>query len=203
MPKSLALKDGGLPRLAWLGSQWHSKIMPKTKQQKQSTVQALVTGLKGAKGVVFANFQGLTVAQTEELRNECRKENISVLAAKKTLVKRALEEIGLGSVDAKKFNGGIAAFMGVSDEVAPAKIVSKFAKKAEVVTVFGGIMEGKFIDAGMVKSLSLIPSKLELYAKLVGSLNAPISGFANVSAGCIRALYNVLNAYKDKKATTV
>jgi large subunit ribosomal protein L10 len=65
--------------------------------------------------------------------------------------------------------------------------------------VFGGVLEGKFIDAAMVKSLAGLPSKKELLSKMVGSLNAPISGFVNVNAAILRGLYNVLNAYKDKK----
>lgn len=172
--------------------------MPKSKQEKKSTVESLVSGLKGAKGVVFANFQGLTVAQSEELRKNARKEGISVVAAKKTLVKRALEEAGVPA-DISSFDGGVAAFMG-QDEISPAKVVATFAKKNEVVSIFGGILEGKFIDALMVKSLSALPGKQELLSKMVGSLNAPISGFVNVNAGILRGLMNVLNAYKEKKA---
>jgi len=173
--------------------------MPKSKQQKQETIQDLTSGLKTAKGVVFANFQGLTVAKSEELRKNARAEGITMLAAKKTLVKRALDEAGFSGIDTAPFQGGVATFIG-SDEVTPAKIVSLFAKKNELVTIFGGIMDGKFIDASMVKSLAALPSKQELLTKLVGSMNAPISGFATVSAGVIRSLYNVLNAYKEKKA---
>lgn len=155
-------------------------------------------GLKNAKGVVFANFQGLTVAQTEELRKNARKEGVTVLAAKKTLVKRALEAVGL-SADTASFKGGVATFIG-QDEVTPAKVVATFAKKNEVVSIFGGILEGKFIDSAMVKSLSALPGKQELLQKMVGSLNAPISGFVNVNASIVRSLMNVLNAYKEKKA---
>lgn len=173
--------------------------MPKSKQQKQGTVGDLVGGLKTAKGVVFANFQGLTVAQTEELRKNARKEGITMIAAKKTLVKRALDEAGLTGVNTSDFKGGVATFMG-GDEVSPAKVVSLFAKKNEIVAIFGGILEGKFIDKAMVKSLSALPGKQELLAKMVGSMNAPIAGFVNVSAGVMRGLVNVLNAYKDKKA---
>lgn len=173
--------------------------MPKSKQQKQGTVETLVSGLKSAKGVVFANFQGLTVAQAEELRKNARKEGITVLAAKKTLVKRALEEAGLSGVDTKSFQGGVATFIG-NDEVTPARIVQTFAKKNEIVSIFGGILEGKFVDASMVKNLAMLPSKQELLGKLVGSMNAPISGFVRVNAAVIRSLMNVLNAYKDKKA---
>lgn len=173
--------------------------MPKSKVAKKETIESLVKGLTGAKGVVFANFQGLTVAQTENLRKECRKEGVTMLAAKKTLVKRALDEAGLGEVDTKAFSGGVAAFMGTTDEVAPAKVVALFAKKATLVTFFGGILEGKFIDAAMVQNLSKLPGKKELLGKLVGTLNAPISGFVNVNAAIVRGLFNVLNAYKDKK----
>ena len=173
--------------------------MPKSKVQKQETVGSLTEGLKHAKAVVFANFQGLTVAQSEELRKNSRAENVSVLAAKKTLVNRALSEAGITGVDTGAFDGGVATFMAATDEVAAAKIVHGFAKKHEVVKIFGGILEGKFIDAAMVKSLAALPSKHELLSKLVGSLNAPISGFVNVSAAMIRGLFNVLNAYKDSK----
>lgn len=157
-----------------------------------------MTGLKQAKGVVFANFQGLTVAQSEELRKNARQEGVTMLAAKKTMVKRALEGAGLSGADLSGFQGGIATFVG-SDEVAPAKVVAAFAKKNEIVAIFGGILEGKFIDKAMVKSLSALPGKQELLSMAVRSMNAPISGFVNASAGIMRALLNVLNAYKEKK----
>ncbi len=176
-----------------------SNRMPKSKQQKQATVTTLEDGLKQAKAVVFANFQGLTVAQSEDLRKQARKENIDVLAAKKTLVKRALDDMGLADVNLKVFQGGVATFMAKNDEVSAARIVHTFAKKNEVVTIFGGILEGKFIDAAMVKNLADLPSKQELLGKMVGSLNAPISGFVQVNAAIVRSLFNVLNAYKDKK----
>lgn len=172
--------------------------MPKSKQQKELTVEALSNDLKGAKSVVFANFQGLTVAKSDELRRAARKEGVSVLVAKKTLVRRALEAMGL-SADTASFQGGLATFAG-KDEVSPAKVVATFAKKNEVVTIFGGMLEGKFIDAKMVKGLSALPGKQELLSMMVRSLNAPISGFVNVNASIVRSLFNVLNAYKSKKA---
>jgi large subunit ribosomal protein L10 len=173
--------------------------MPKTKQQKQETLQTLESGLKAAKSAVFANFQGLTVAQMEELRKECRKENVGVLVAKKTLVKRAFDAMGITSVDPASFHGGVATFTG-SDEMTPAKIVSTFAKKFEVTSVYGGMLEGKYVDAAMVKSLASLPSKQELLSKLVGTLNAPVSGFVNVLAGNLRNLVGVLNNIKNAKA---
>ena len=173
--------------------------MPKSKQQKQESVAALVEELKKAKGVVFANFQGLTVAESEELRKVCRQEKVEVIAAKKTLVRRALDEVGMSAVDVGAFQGGVAAFLGLGDEISPAKVVSKFAKVHQIVAIFGGILEGKFIGAQAVTSLALLPGRLELLSKMVGSLNAPISGFVQVNASILRGLMNVLNAFKEKK----
>lgn len=174
--------------------------MPKTKLQKQETVKSLEDGLKAAKAVVFANFQGLKVSEAEELRRECRKNDIKVVAAKKTLVKRACEEMGLKDIDPKVFAGGVATFMALGEELSAAKIVANFSKNHEVMQLFGGVLEGKFIDATMVKSLASLPSKQELLGRLVGTLNAPASGFVNVLAGNLRGLVGVLNNIAKAKA---
>lgn len=173
--------------------------MAKTRAQKEQQLQELVTGLKESKAVVFANFQGLTVPEVEALRAECRENDVAVIATKKTLMKRALADAG-HDVDTKAFEGGVAVFFGRSDEVTPAQIVAKFAKNHEVVTIFGGTLEGAIIPAEQVVALSKLPSKEELLAKLVGSLNAPVSGFVNVLAGNVRGLVTVLGAIKDQKA---
>ncbi|PLX26154.1 50S ribosomal protein L10 [Candidatus Parcubacteria bacterium] len=173
--------------------------MAKTKQTKEQAVQELVESLKNSKSAVFANFQGLKVSESEELRALCREQNVKYVATKKTLLKRALAELDL-EVDTKAFEGGPAIVLGVEDEVAPAQILAKFAKDHELATMFGGILEGNYIDGEKVSELSKLPSKDELLAKMVGSLNAPVSGFVNVLAGNLRGLVSVLNNIKDAKA---
>ncbi len=173
--------------------------MPKTRKQKEDTLSSLSDGLKSAKASVFANFQGLTVAEADEFRNICRKEGINVLVAKKTLLRKAFDQIGL-EADPKVFEGGVATFFGQSDEIAPARVVADFAKTHKVVSIFGGVFEGKFIGADYVNNLASLPSKPQLLAQLVGSLNAPVSGFVNVMAGNLRGLISVLNNIKEAKA---
>lgn len=173
--------------------------MPKTKQQKQDAVGTLLDGLKNSKAVVFANFQGLKVSESEELRKNCFKDNVQMVAAKKTLLKRACSEAGLNDINPDVFAGGVAVFFG-ADEVTPAKMVNGFAKTHEVMSIFGGVLEGKYIDVNGVKSLAALPSKTELLSKLVGSLNAPVSGFVNALAGNLRNLVGVLNNIKNAKA---
>jgi len=173
--------------------------MAKTKQQKEQTVNDLVSRIKDAKSVVFANFQGLKVSESEELRGQCREQNIGYLATKKTLIKKALAEVGL-DVDTKVFEGGVAAIFGAEDDVAPAQLVDKFAKTHKIVTLYGGVLEGKFIDSIKVGELAKLPSKQQLLGQLVGTINAPVSGFVNVLAGNLRGLVGVLNNIKEAKA---
>jgi len=172
--------------------------MAKTKQQKQDIIKDLAGKLQSAKAVVFANFQGLKVSESEDLRGKCRDQKIDYVASKKTLLTKALSQAGL-EINANDFAGGIAAVMGQDDEVSPAQTINNFAKTHNVVEIYGGILEGQFISAAKVKELAQLPSKHELYAKLVGTLNAPVSGFVNVLAGNLRGLVSVLNNIKEAK----
>ena len=172
--------------------------MAKTRIEKEEAVQALTGQMQDAKAVVFADIQKLKIKDTDELRQLCREQGITMLVAKKTLLNKALQSRGIAA-DADAFAGGVCAFFGTTDEVAPAQVVAKFAKKHDVLAIFGGVLEGAFIDAMKVGALAKLPSKHELLARLVGTLNAPVSGFVNVLAGNIRGLVNVLNGVKDSK----
>lgn len=174
--------------------------MAKTKQNKASSLEVLGSGLQSAKSVVFANFGGLKVKETEELRRKCREQNVQFVATKKTLLRKALRDAGVATTDPKAFTGSVAAVFGLSDEVAPAQVIAEFAKTHDVLTIFGGILEGQFIDAAKVKALSNLPSKHQLLGQLVGTLQAPISGFVRVLGGNLSGLVTVLNGIKEKKA---
>lgn len=175
-----------------------AETMAKTKQRKESEYSDIATHLKSAKSVVFANFQGLKVKESDELREQCRKEQVYYVVGKKTLLRKALVDTGY-EVDIKALSGGVSIMFGTIDEVAPAKISVKFGQTHEVMKIFGGILEGKFIDEAKVKALSALPSKQQLLGQLVGVLNTSISGFVNVLAGNLRGFVNVLNAVKEAK----
>jgi len=178
--------------------------MPKTKLQKQEILRTLEKKIKKAKSIVFTEFNSLGVKDNEELRNNLREADSEYTVAKKTLLDIAFKEEKIENLDIKSFKGKIAAVFGYEDEVAPAKIVDEFQNKneenKEKVKLVAGILENKFLNTAEVTALAKLPSKEELYAKIVGSLNAPISGFVNVMAGNIRGLVNVLKAIEEKKA---
>lgn len=172
--------------------------MPKTRIQKENEVKKMAEGFSQAKAVVLTSCDGLKVSASNELRNLLRAQGVQFVAGKKTLIKRAAAEFAPEiSPEIDSAQGGLAMAFG-SDEVAPAKILVDFAKGKEM-KIYGGLLEGKFITAAKVKELAGLPSKLELIALTVRTIKAPLNGFANVLAGNLRGLVNVLNAVKESK----
>ncbi len=163
--------------------------MAKTRSRKESEVREFVDGLKNAKSVVFADLSALKVNDASAFRRNAKKEDVGVSTAKKTLLRIALKEAGITVVDPKALGGSVSMLFGFGDAVAPAKVL-------------GGLLDGALMSAAEVKALAKLPSKQELLAKLVGTLNAPVSGFVNVLAGNLRGLVTALNAIKDAKSAS-
>lgn len=175
--------------------------MAKSKEQKKQILDDISSKIKKSKSVVFAKFGALNVKENEELRQKLRDENSEYLVAKKTLLGLAFDKQKIEGLNPKEFEGRIAAIFGYEDEVAPAKILNDFKKENEdKIDLVAGILENKYLNTEEVIALAKLPSKQELYAKMVGSLNAPVSGFVNVLAGNLRGLMNVLKAIEEKKA---
>lgn len=176
--------------------------MPKNKIQKQEILRNLSEKFKKSKSVVFAGFNALTVKDNENLRAQLRKENSEYYVAKKTLMNIAFKD-QMADLNVREMDGKLAAIFSYEDEVASAKILGNFRKdkdKQDRVFFLGGILENKLLSKAEVEALSLLPSKQELYARLVGTMNAPISGFVNALAGNIKNLVYVLKAIEEKKA---
>ncbi|MEI7740880.1 MAG: 50S ribosomal protein L10 [bacterium] len=173
--------------------------MAKSRAQKQLTVDTLTDDLKRMKSVVFADFQGLKAGEIEEIRTKCTKAGLRYTVAKKTLLNRAFKANGI-ELDTKSVAGSLTTVIGFEDEVAPAKMIADYAKIHEALKVKGGVLEAKFVDAKTVMALAKLPSKNELIAKVLGSLNAPLSGLVNVLAGNLRGLVQVLAQIEKSKA---
>jgi|SRR3989339_652752 len=173
--------------------------MAKTRQKKEAEVKNLADNFADAKAVVFTTFSNLSVADSRNLRNDLRNEGVAYVASKKTLLKKVLADSRVGEIGLADFTGNVGLAFGKADEVAPAKITAKFAKGREGFVIRGGILEGVFITAEKVMELAQLPSRDELLAQTVRTINAPISGFVNVLAGNLRGLANVLNAIRNTK----
>lgn len=174
--------------------------MPKSKIQKQEILRNLTERIKKSKSIVFTGFNALGVKDNEALRAKLREVHGEYYVAKKTLLERALKETGTENLDTKTLDGKLAVIFSYEDEVSPAKAIDTFRKdKEDKIFFLGGILEGKLLSKTEVEALAKLPSKQELLSRLVGSMNAPVSGFVNVLAGNLRGLVTVLKAIEEKK----
>lgn len=170
-----------------------------TREQKNKIVADLTTKFKEMKAASFSTVSGFTMNDANELRQKAAESNVDVFIAKKTLLTIALKEAGI-EIDPSTLTGSILTTVSYEDEVGAAKIVDNFSKDGEKLAFAAGVLEGAVISADEVKALAKLPGKEELLAKLVGSINAPVSGFVNVLAGNLRGLVTVLDAIKDQKS---
>jgi large subunit ribosomal protein L10 len=169
-----------------------------TKEQKTKLISDLVAKLKASKAVVFSDYKGLKVKDMTILRKELRAEGIDFQVLKKTLMNVAMKEAGI-EMDVKKLEGQIVIAISSGDEVMAAKLIAKAAKANENLKIAGGILGTKELSAAEVNALAKLPTKEQLLGQLVGTLNAPVSGFVNVLAGNLRGLVQVLKAVSEKQ----
>jgi len=167
-----------------------------TRKEKQELVDKLAQKLKDVKSVVFADYKGLKVSQMKELRRLLRGVETEFKVAKKTLIDLALKKAQVQDVSAKNMTGQIALALSFKDEVSAAKAIDKFSKKNEGLKILGAILDGKFMGEVQAKALAKVPSREQSLGKLVGTLNAPLSGLVSVLGGNLRSLVFVLSQIK-------
>ncbi|MBI2590044.1 50S ribosomal protein L10 [Candidatus Berkelbacteria bacterium] len=170
-----------------------------TRVRKEEQL-ALLTAMLQEKAIVFTRYSGLTVRDLDELRRALRAVKSRYLVTKNTLLRKAMEQANL-TIPSEIFDIQLGIAVSADDEVEPNRVVVTFAKTHEAFGILGAIVDGKFIDTTNVKSLAALPSRDQLYAKVAGSLAAPLAGLMNVLSGNLRGLVNVLHQYQTKLST--
>ena len=156
--------------------------MPNAKvlSEKQAIVASLTEKLQGAAAGVLVDYKGITVAEDTALRVELRKNNVEYAVVKNTLLRFAVDNVGMNELDGL-LNGTTALAICKDDPVAPARIVADFAKKMQdKFEIKGGFMDGKVIPMETINALASIPALPVLQAQVLGTMLAPISGLACV-----------------------
>ncbi len=171
--------------------------MPLTKAEKQLVVDELNTLLASSKLTVAAAYEGTTVKQLQELRRNARENNTIVKVVKNRLVRKAVESNDtLKAADTSALTGQLLYAFNAEDEVAPAKVLATFAKNAPSIVFVGAITaEGQFMDADEVTALATLPSKTQLIAGIINTLNSPVN---NVMSGLSGNLHGLLDAVAAK-----
>jgi large subunit ribosomal protein L10 len=142
-------------------------------EQKQAMVSEVSAKLKGAQAVIVAEYRGLNVGRITQLRSKARKSGLYLRVLKNTLARRAVQ--GTPFEKLKDHLVGPLMYGIAQDPVAGAKVLSEFAKDNEQFVIKAGVMPNAVMSAKDIKALALLPSREELLAKLMGTMQAPIA----------------------------
>ena len=170
-----------------------------TKQFKSEKIEHYKSQFENAKVAVVADYKGLTVEEITELRRALQAQNADLTVTKNTLCKIAAKGTNYEAI-ADIMQGPTAIAFGFGDEVAAAKVLSKFIKENKKGEITGAVLDGKLLDAKDAQKLAAMPSKEELYAKMLGCINSPATGIAGCVNGVMSALVRALDQVRQQKS---
>ena len=167
-------------------------------EEKKAVVAEVSAQVAGAQAIILAEYRGLEVGNLTQLRAQARKSGVYLRVLKNTLVRRAIDGTPFSGLSDEMV--GPLMFGISTDPVAAAKVMNDFAKTNDKFVIKAGAMPNQVMDANGVKALATMPSREELLAKLLGTMQAPISKFVRtlneVPTGFVRGLA----AVRDQKA---
>jgi large subunit ribosomal protein L10 len=166
--------------------------------EKKLIVEDLHGRFSKSKVVIVTDYKGLNVAAMNQLRRKLREAQIEYRVAKNSLLIRASEETDVAMIKSH-FQGPCAIALSYDDPVAPAKILTAFAKENEMLEIKAGVMNGTVLDLAKIKALSNLPSREELLATMLSALNSVPTGFVRVLNAVPQNFMNVLQAIKEQK----
>ena len=169
-----------------------------TKEQKNQKIAEIKESFAKAQVAIISDPTGLSVEEITTLRRQLQKEGADYTVVKNTLAIKAIEGTEFECMS-DLLKGASAIAFGFNDQVAPAKVLSNFIKEVEKAEVKGGAMDGKVLSVDEVKALAKLPSKEELYAKMLGCINSPIAGIAGGVNGVMSALVRAIDQVRQQK----
>jgi len=171
------------------------------RPEKVQAVVELQERLRRARGLILADFRGLSVPEMETLREELRKNGVEFRVVKNTLFGIAAQSLQLQGLDAF-LQGPTAVAIAYDDPTVPARVMVEFIRQYRKLELKGGLVEGRVVDAAGIRALAELPSRSELVARVVGSIQAPLAGLVGVLRGLQRTLVYVLDQIRSKRAET-
>jgi large subunit ribosomal protein L10 len=167
-------------------------------QSKIEKVAEIKEKLSGASTVILADYRGLNVKDMQDLRRRMSENDCEVTVYKNRLTKIAVKELEM-DYEEEHLIGPTAFALGYGDPVQLAKLVMDFAKEHTTLEVKAAYVDDELVEAATVKALAALPSREELLAKLLGSLQNPVAGFVRVIDGPISAFARTLGAITEQK----
>jgi large subunit ribosomal protein L10 len=166
--------------------------------KKKEIVEELHEKFSKSKVVIVTDYKGLDVAAITALRRKLREAGIEYRVIKNTLMARASEDTGVEAIR-DSFKGPSAVALSYDDPVAPAKVLTEFAKENDKLEIKIGVMDGKVLDLSAIKALSSLPSREVLLAQVLSAMNGVPTSFVRVLNAIPQQFLYVLQAVKEKK----
>jgi large subunit ribosomal protein L10 len=173
--------------------------MAVSRADKQTELDSLAKTFRAVDTAVLIDYKGITVPQVTELRRQIRAVGRQSTRSSRTRSRSARPRARRSSRSTRTSTGPTAVVSTGTDPVAIAKAIQTFNKTSPVLKVKAAVVQGKSVAAAAVDELASLPSKPELYAKLLYVLNAPAQGLVTVLSGVQRGLVTALSAYAEKK----
>jgi large subunit ribosomal protein L10 len=170
------------------------------RNEKSEIISEIKELLESSTAIYLTDFGGINVEDVSELRNQFRNEGVRYKVFKNTLVKRALDEAGKYEKIADHLTGMTGFAFASSNPLAPAKIINKYFSDKEKLSLKACYVEGEYFDGNQLKTLATIPTKNELIAGILGSINSPVSGIAGAINAVVRDLVNVVDQISKRQA---
>lgn len=170
------------------------------KNEKAEIIAEAKELIDNSTALYLTDYSKINVADISELRNQFRKDGVSYRVFKNTLFKRALVESGKFEKLANHLEGMTGFAFASTNPVAPAKIIKKYFDASQKLTLKACYIETEFYDGSKLAELAALPSKQELIAGILGSLNSPVSGIVGSIAAVMRELVSVVDEVSKKKA---
>jgi large subunit ribosomal protein L10 len=167
-------------------------------EEKQKIAEDLRERFSKSVIMVLTDYKGLDVAAMNDLRRKLREEGVEFQVVKNTLLVRAAEDTDAAMMK-DYFKGPSAVALSYDDPVAPAKVLTQFAKDNKKLEIRAGLLNGKVLDAGAIKALAGLPSREVLLGQMLSVLNGVPTSFVRILAEIPRSVLNVLTAIKDQK----
>jgi len=169
------------------------------KEAKVKAVEEIKDKFGRCRTAILTDYRGLNVAEITELRRKLKEQHIEYKVVKNTLTKIALKDFDY-NLD-EFLEGPTAIAFSYDDPVAPAKVLTDFAKTHKQLEIKAGVVEGKVADKVLIGELAKMPPREQLLANVVGALQSPLYGIVGVLQGTIRDFVYTLQAIQDKKAS--
>ncbi|MSP14217.1 MAG: 50S ribosomal protein L10 [Chloroflexi bacterium] len=171
--------------------------MPLTRDEKGKILDELNEKLGRAEAVLISDYRGLRVKDIQNVRGQLRKSDANLIVVKNTLLRLALEKNGLPTPE-KLLSGPTAAAICFSDIAGPAKILNDFARDTKILTIKGAIIGHSVVEAAGFDAVVNMPTRAEIFSKVLRAFNAPSTNVVGTVAGGIRQILNVLQARVDQ-----